>query len=973
MHRLITRSAGIALVALMIFAGKPFPARAQDSATTATLIGSVRDAAGAAVPVAGVTLRNLTTNQTRRVVVEADGSYRVSSLTVGDYQVRVEAEGFTPYINPTVTLVLGRTTTLDITLHPAGVSAEVTVTDRPPALDTTSTSSTTSIDPERIEELPVNSRNYLQFTLLAPGVAPSSQQASSGGSGATQAGPLADSGFTFGGLRPRSNTISIDGLDNTDETIGATRVALSPEIVREFQIINNGLSAEFGGAAGGAINVVTKTGSNDWHGDVFTFLQNERVNAREPFSDPPPASRLRFRRFQPGGALGGPLMRDRLFFYAAAEQEHLSAEDEAEINRAARTRINSLLASGFAPGLSVRSLTGGRFRTGSDETEAALKLTYIAGTKHTLNFRFAFTNARDRGDAFNGDVLSERSARGSAYTKDYQVTDSAISVLSPRLINDLRFQASTRRAVTRAGDTTGTGIEIAGLAHFGRPYDAEGIRRETRQQFVDSVSLISPRSEWKAGATVNHVSLSDDARDGTGGIYVFPTLDDFAAGRPAIWRQAFGDSRTRFGITSFGGFLQNQWRVTPELTLNLGARYDVERLPAPFRTDANNFTPRFGLAWSPRKEWVVRGGFGLFYDRLPLAFLNRALQKNSTQSFEQAATDTDAARVFAATNGGRSITPVPGIAPSVFRADPHFVTPYSLQANIGVEHQLSEDLTLRADYLFTRGVHLPRTRNINLLPPVILTTINAAALGVPNPTPQQLGRSVFGPGRVDPRFDAVYQLEDSASSTYNGLTLALNKRLSNEFELLASYTLSKTTDDASDFDEQPANPFNLRAERALSRQDVRQRFVLSSLFDLPIGEEDEQAQESEGLLSTALGHIEVAPIITLSSGRPVNALTGADEERSRAYPLASRPLGLPRNSLRTPRFINVDLRALKYFPMGERRRLDLVVEFFNLFNRPNVMSVNQYYGSGVVPLSSFGAPTAFAAPRQVRFSIDFEF
>jgi hypothetical protein len=147
---------------------------------------------------------------------------------------------------------------------------------------------------------------------------------------------------------------------------------------------------------------------------------------------------------------------------------------------------------------------------------------------------------------------------------------------------------------------------------------------------------------------------------------------------------------------------------------------------------------------------------------------------------------------------------------------------------------------------------------------------------------------------------------------------------------------------------------------------------LSSLFDLPIGE-DEQAQEGGGLLSTVLGHIEMAPIVTLSSGRPVNALTGADDEHSNAYPLASRPLGLTRNSLRTQHFINVDLRALKYFPMGERRRLDLVVEFFNLFNRPSVMSVNPVYGSGVVPLSTFGAPTAFAAPRQVRFSIDFEF
>jgi hypothetical protein len=372
----------------------------------------------------------------------------------------------------------------------------------------------------------------------------------------------------------------------------------------------------------------------------------------------------------------------------------------------------------------------------------------------------------------------------------------------------------------------------------------------------------------------------------------------------------------------------------------------------------------------------VRAGFGLYYDRLPLAFLNRAIQKDGVRGFEQAAFDEQAAGIFTATGGGRALAPFAGIAPSVYRADPRFVTPYSAQANVGVERLLSQDLTVRADYLFTRGVHLPRTRNINLLPPVALTAGNAAALGFSSPTPQQLGRPVFGPGRVDPRFDAVYQVEDSASSTYHGLTLALNKRLSDEFELLASYTLSKTIDDASDFDEQPANPYDLRAERALSRQDVRQRFVLSALFDLPFGDDEEDkggGKENDSLFTEVLGHIEVAPIVTLSSGRPVNALTGADEERTRAFPLVSRPLGFARNALSTPRFINFDLRALKYFPFGERRRLDLVVEGFNLFNHPSVTSVNSVYGSGATPLIIFGAPTEFSSSRQIRFSIDFEF
>jgi hypothetical protein len=947
---------------------------AQDSATTGTLIGIVRDAAGAGIPGATIAVRKLSTNQTRNVTSEADGSYRAPALAVGDYELKAQASGFAPYFNPKVTLALGRSTMLDISLTPGEVNAHVTVTDIPPALDVTQTAITTSIDPERIEELPVNSRNYLEFTLLAPGVAPSNSQNKGGGS-ATSGSPLADSGFTFGGLRARSNSIAIDGLDNTDETTGAARVALSPEIVREFQIVNNGLSPEFGGAAGGTINVVTRVGQNEFHGDGFTFFQNEWFNAREPFSDPPPASRLRFRRVQPGVALGGPLKRDKLFFYVVAEQEHLSSEDESEIDRIARTRINALLASGFAPRFEVRSLTTGRFRIGTDETEAAAKVSYIASERHTLNFRFAFTNLRGRGDGFNTDILTDRSARGSTYTKDYQFTGAAISVLSSKLINDFRFQASARRAVTRAGDTVGPGIEIAGLARFGRPFDADSTRREIRYQVVNNLSLSRSHSEWKGGVTVNHVSLNSELRDGFGALYIFRTLDDFAAGRPAIWRQAFGSPATQFSVTSFGAFLQNQWRAMPQLTLNLGGRYDLERLASPFPTDKNNFSPRLGLAWSPSREWVARAGLGLYYDRLPLAFLNRAIQKNGVQAFEHVATDTEAVTVFAANGGGRALTPFPGIAQSIFRADPQFVTPFSTQANIGLEHLLTEDITIRVDYLHTRGMHLPRTRNINLLPPVALTTGNAAALGFVNPTPQQLGRPVFGPGRIDPRFDAIYQIEDSANSTYNGLTLALNKRMSNEFELLASYTLSKTRDDASDFDEQPQNPFDLGAECALSRQDVRHRFVLSALFDLPFGDEEEKgaASEPDTLIGSIMSHIEIAPIITLSAGRPINPLTGSDEEHSRAFPLASRPLGFGRNTLLTSRFINFDLRALKYFPMGERRRLDLVVEAFNLFNHPNVLSLNSVFGLGPTRLATFGNPISFSAPRQIRFSVDFEF
>ena len=926
---------------------------AQNSLTTGSVTGTVRDSSGAVLPRATVSARSVTTNQTRSVSSAEDGRYGFAALPVGDYELRAELPGFSPYVNPGVTIALGREALLDITLGLAGVTADIAVTAQPPALDPAATATTTTIDPERIEELPVNSRNYLEFTLLAPGVAPSSTQA------VTQSGShLMDSGFTFGGLRPRSNLISIDGLDNTDETSGAARVALSPEIVREFQIVNSGISAESGGAAGGAINVVTRTGTNEYHGDAFLFGQNEAFNASDPIAAKAGAGRPLFHRYQPGVALGGPIRRDRLFFYAAGEQEHRLADSASDISGAVRNRVNAALASGFARNLPVRSLLGGRFQTSSDETEAAGKLTYLAGT-HTLNSRFAFTNLRSRADAFNTEEFNDFSSRGSAYTKDYQLTGSDLTVLSPTSINEFRFQASSRRALSDSRDRLGPQIDIVGVARFGRPYEAEAARRENRVQLLDDLILERGGHEVKAGIAVNHVGLRSQIQDGFGGLFVFRTVDDFIAGQAAEWRQAFGSPQTDFGVTSFGAFIQDRYQPGHGLTLNLGVRYDIERLPQSFRTRYDNVSPRIGLAWNPSSAWVFRTGAGIYYDRVPLAFLNRAIQKDGAGAYDQLAGDTSAPNIFLS-GGGRVPALISNVARSIFRADQAFVTPYSAQANLSIERLISKDVTARADYLFTRGIHLLRTRNINLLPPL-------AGPG---------GRALFGTGRVESQFDAIDLLESSSASTYHGLTLSVNKRLSDEFELMASYTFSKTIDDASDIDEQPQNPYNLHAERGLSRQDVRNRLVVNSLFDLPIGDDENdkgKPQTQQDLITKVFGHIEAAPIFTISSGRPVNVLTGTDEEHSGSYPFASRPAGFGRNTSQTPRFVNIDLRIVKFIPYGERRRLDFTAEAFNLLNHSNVVSINPYYGSGAAPIPGFGTVAALAESRQLRFSIDFEF
>jgi carboxypeptidase family protein/TonB-dependent receptor-like protein len=958
---------GVALSFALLFCRAN--AVAQASRVGATLEGTVSDSSRAVIPQAAITFRNTLTNQARTVTTNDQGFFRAAQLAVGTYEVRLEHHGFAPYLQTGVALSLGQTIHLDIVLSLASASERMTVSAQPSVIDTSQTSVLSSVDQERIEELPVRSRNYLDFVLLAPGV--SSSPATSGVSGST---PLTGTGFTFGGLRPRSNNVSIDGLDNNDEYTGSSRTELSPEIVQEFQVVTSGLSAESGGASGGSINVITRSGTNMVHGDAFIFAQDGALNARDPFETEP--GKPSFRRFRAGFALGGPIVRDRTFYYAAAEQEHNRGQVGSDIDPAVALSINAFLATGAFPALATRQITTAFSATARAETEAAGKIDHQLSKNTALTLRYSFTNNKESGDAFNTGGLMDASVHGSNFTSDNSLSGSLTSVLGSEAVSDLRFQAATRHAVLRTNEPRGPEIDIAGLVKFGRPYAGNSERRENHYQVAHTYSRTKGKHLWKVGGTVNRIRLRADVPDGFDGVYLFGSLGNFLAGTPNQFRQAFGSSRVDFPVTSVGAFVQDHWSLARQLTVDLGVRYDFERLPAGFSQDTNNVSPRIGLAWSPSLKLALRGGYGIFFDRHVLANLTRAIEKNGSQAFAQVLDGNEAASLFSAAQGGPLVAPVPGIAPSIFRPDPEMATPYSQQASAGAEYLLAKNLTLRGDYLFVRGVKLPRTLNVNLLPPVVLTPANSSSLGVPNPTPQQIGRKVFSPARLDTRLGDIYQLQDSAASTYNGASLTLTRRMNEELEFSASYTVAKTFDDASDFDEQPQNPFNLRAENAVSRQHKQQRFVLNALWDLPIGDEEDKAgksQESTDWLTRIFSHIEMAPILTLESGRPVNPLTGLDSNQSHAFPLSARPLNLGRNSLNTSASATLDFRVLKYFPFGGAKRLDVVAEFFNVFNRANVSQINPVFGSDLTPITGFRQPIAATGARQVQFSLDFEF
>jgi Carboxypeptidase regulatory-like domain/TonB dependent receptor/TonB-dependent Receptor Plug Domain len=931
----------------------------------ASLEGTVVSASGLLISGATIRITDAATNQSRAAVSDASGKFRLGSVTPRVYELRVDSPGFATYERHGVELPVGRTIHLTIALSSAAMAETVDVSAQPPGLDTSETSASTIVDNERIEELPVRSRNYLEFVLLAPGVV-----STRSGGGVPGASRLSDSGFSFAGLRPRSNTLTIDGLDNNDEYSGSSRTELSLETVKEFEVVNHGWSAENGGGSGGAINVLTKSGANVIHGDAFLFGQSGRFDSR-PFLESADARTPSLERYRGGAAAGGPIERDRTFYYAAVEQEERRGEATSDIDPRTATIINAALSSTRPSGSGAQHLTSGLFATGMSETELSAKVSHQVTPRDAVVARIAGTGSREKGDAFNQGGFVDFSSRGTSSTGDLAAIASWTTIIGEKITNELRGQRAGRHVSLRTTDAEGPGIVIPGVVELGRPYAGNSEHRQVYSQAGDTAGLAHGNHFWRMGVDATGICLDGTSNDGFGGLYLFRSVDALTRQQPDSFRQVFGDPSIDVRATRYAFFVQDQW-TRSALTIDAGIRLDGEVLPAALGISDRQITPRFGLAWTPVSRWVIRGGAGIFADRLPLAAFERALSTDGTRGFEQIVDGPAAAALFAGQRGSNQ-SPLPGIASSVYRVRGGRWNPSSLQSGIGAEHLLTAGMTASVNYLFARGRDLLRTVNVNLLPPVILTPGNAGDLGISDPTAQQFGRPVFGPGRRDIAHDGIFELQPTASSTYNGLTLAINRRLFRDAEWSASYTWSRTTDDASDFDEQPQNPYALADEKAPSRYDQRHRFVASALFE--VGDADDRATGGKAAAGRRgiLSNIEIAPILSIDSGRPVNPVTGFDADRSHAFPLTARPLGQGRNSLRLPATATLNIRLLKYFLIEPHAKLDLVIGAFNLLNRKNVTEVNAVWGLAGSPSSDFGRPTEASPARQIEFSVDLEF
>ncbi len=967
----------IVALAVLFLAAAP-PALAQNS-VGGDFEGVVRDATGGVLPGATLVLTNVDTGVARTTVTNETGRYRMAAMPAGAYRLEVSLDGFATVQRAGLALEVGQVLTVDITLPPAGVSQEVTVTAAAPVIERGRTQTGAVVTRTEIENLPSNGRDFLSFSTVVAGV--TGQQMSGQGSG-----------ISFNGQRARSNNVSLDGVDANGALNGNTRQTISQEAVREFQVVTSQFAPEFGRASGGLVNIVSRSGTNEFRGNAFIYARDESMDARNAFVT---EGKPEFQRQNYGATLGGPLRRNRTFFFGAFERMQRDESGVITISQSALDTINATLAARPIPGSPVKAITTGVYPIKRRDTLASLKLDHSLSPSNTLTLRYTYGKSveENAGGVGIGGLVSE-SGGGGMDGVDQSFLGSWTSIFSPALLGEARLQVAPRELTQYANDAIGPRVVISGVATWGRNTNFPVILDETTTQGSYTLSWQKGRHFFKAGGDITHVAATSSFPVSFGGSFTFGSLASFVAGTPSTFTQGFGNPIIDLPDTLYSAFLQDSWTVSDRLTLVYGVRYDYDAQPqniprdrsnpleAPLddgiHRDGNNVSPRAGFTWDPLGggRTLVRGGYGRFYDKVFLLVARNALLARQSISLSGAnATAQFAAGAFPESDQlptGFSLS-----RPSINLSDPEMEIPYVDQVSLGVERQLSTNWSAGINLVRNWGSALLVSDNTNLGAPTILTAANAAALGVSNPNAQQLGRPYYGSNnRLDPLYNNIQMVSSTGWSSYYGAQFTVQKRLADGYSLRANYILSESKDDGSDFTqaEQPNDPYNRRAERSYSAEHQRHRVTLTGVWELPYGRDDHR--DTNPLLKGVFGGWTMSTTFTYRSGTAENPSVGsdvnADGNSSTDRPFIDGVMA-GRNSHEGPDYASVNLRLSKRFRFDRRRALLLQLEAFNLFNRTNYGGVNMTWGTTAAARDTFGQFTSANAPRQLQLGAKFEF
>ncbi|HXI94067.1 MAG TPA: TonB-dependent receptor [Blastocatellia bacterium] len=1018
-------------------------ALAQVDVSSATIKGSVTDQNKAVVVGATVTAKSTERGTTRTARTGSDGSYVLPTLQPGVYEVRVEASGFEAAIIPKAEITVGTTSVYDIELQPGGVKAQVEVTSEAPVIEVERTQQANTIDRRQVESLPNVGRTFQNYVYTLPGVsnsnAPRAQLAG-------RVTGFLSSGFSIGGSNGRNNLITVDGGEN-EYGSGQARFDITPEAIQEFQVNRNSFTAEFGFTAGTAVNVITKSGTNQFHGSGYIFYRSDKTSARNFFDFTNP--RAEDRQLFPGFTFGGPIVKNKLFFFTNYERQQndnarfrsytsssllqpsaaqaallatLDANPSANVQRISSNlrRALTTTAATYPNVFKILSGNEGAFNGVARLNTWSTRVDYQATNRDSINGRFTLTRnfTSDPGTS-NG---TSPSVDASLTYRDYSTVISWTHNFGSNIINQMRGQFSPgNSAVTAPPDPAQVGIIISGLAGFGRYFGAPYIVHQWRAQFEDTMTWIRGSHTFKFGGSYRPVSYNFENDLWFAGEYQFlpsaaypialavpaadraafaaaagasasiqlNALQNFDLNLPFLYRQGFHNPIWKGTGHYVGGFAQDTWKVHPRLTLDIGGRVDWDGEPPPVPRNAY-FSPRFGFAWQVTGDGktVLRGGSGLFYSPIYVQipgytsvlngsgkYINQIARSplNGVAAVWQAGiaqgkypfsvlTEADVNALGISTAAG-----APGRV--LFDLNPDYKNNYAIQANLGIQRQLSNSMSIEIAYQMYHGLHIQQ--------PVGLNYCEAGTPGCPATTAAQaaalLTRNVrvLGPlyrvcstgvvgqtdtqcGRVnDAGITQFTDYQSRGSSIYHGVTFQLIKRFSDNFSFQTSYTFSKAIDDQTDFNSAFAPPFpsRLGTERSLSTFDVRHNFVVTGVFVSPF-----KSGAGHSFGSRALADITLSPSIFLRTGIPFTIRTGADingDTRSGT----DRLFYIGRNTGIGPNYQSVNLRLSKMFRFGAEsaKRIEFSVDGGNLFNRTNFGSVNE-----LVPTAfdAAGNPTA---------------
>jgi hypothetical protein len=908
----------------------------------ASISGRVADGTGAPLANAGVRVVHTATNVTASAVTDDTGRFRFPYLKVGTYEILVSHPGFRTAMRQ-LTLTVGAAFELPITLAIDSLETTLTVAAEAPVLEAARTQIAETVSEAEARTLPLNGRNFLDLALLVPGVV-ATNVSSTQLFPETSAVPGANLSITS--QRNLSNSFIVDGLSANDDAAGLSGITYAVDALEQFQVVTSGAQAELGRALGGYVNVVTKSGTNVLRGAAYTYLRDDRFNASNALS----GTSLPMDQAQYGGSAGGPVVRDRTFYFANAERRQLDQTGLTTIAPDDAAAVNARLnAVGYRGPL----VTTGHYPNPVNSTNVLGKVDHQFGGRDQISVRYS-RYGLDAQNARGAGGLNAASASSGLKNVDQVLAVGNTFTISPRAVLEARAQIARSDLHAAATDQIGPAVSIAGVASFGTSSGSPTRRLNTLSQLVNNLSYHAGPHALKGGVDVlyndNEITYPRSVR----GAYTFASLSNFLAGlyNNAGFAQTFGATTVAQTNPNVGLYLQDEWKASSRLTVNLGVRYDLQYLDT-IHTDANNVSPRVGIVWSPceSRRTLIRGSVGLFYDRVPLrAIANALLSAGNTTEVGNLRQIT--VSLSPAQSGAPTFPNIlPGIVPSVTLVnlttmDRHLQNAFSRQASIEIEHQVGDHATVSVGYQYLRGLRLLMAVNQNVPTCVAVGNNNGC-----RPVAQYANNN---------------QYSSAGESNYHGVHVSFTERPARWGHYRVSYTLSKSMNNVGEFFfSAPIDPFDLSKDWGRSDDDQRHRLVVNGSL-----------QTSSTPATTVWGRLvngfQVSGILQAYSGFPFNILSGVTTVQG----TAGRPIVggqfIARNAGEGNAFLSLNVRVSRSIPFGSRVRLNVLAEGFNVTNHRNVVTRNTTFGSGTYPtdpLPTFGRPTGVGESRAFQFGL----